>query len=262
MKAVIAISLAGLWATSTSLSALASCLDETAAFAERVCGEISNKGSSEYISGSGDLSAEAKGLIARMLSAQAGANFDAVISSYENVVHEELAKEHANARECKIKMVKVAMAQVCPKSLDMITTPDLNSEVGADYRPLQVLLAAGRWKDADEETHRLVNWVAQREKSGPPAKADYREMPCTDLSTINNLWLRYSNGRFGFSVQRQMWDQSGKNVSVFEQTVGWQKQKYEDLYFDLRAPVGELPAWSVSRIGDLLFSRLDACGVN
>ncbi|MBD0390531.1 MAG: GUN4 domain-containing protein [Nostoc sp. C3-bin3] len=25
---------------------------------------------------------------------------------------------------------------------------------------------------------------------------------CQDISKINELWLKYSNGRFGFSVQR------------------------------------------------------------
>lgn len=47
--------------------AFASCLEEAAGFAERVCGEISSRGSSQLISGSGELNAEAKGLIARML---------------------------------------------------------------------------------------------------------------------------------------------------------------------------------------------------
>ena len=67
MKVVIALSFAGIFlATFLLLSAVASCLDETAAFAERVCGEISNKGSSQLVSGSGQLSAEAKGLITRI----------------------------------------------------------------------------------------------------------------------------------------------------------------------------------------------------
>jgi hypothetical protein len=114
LKLAIALSLAGTFLLVIPSTSVASCLDDTAAFAERVCGEISNKGSSQLISGSGQLSAEAKGLIARALgSAQGDAKLDAAVSSYENVVREELAKEHANARDCKIKMVGVAVAQVC-----------------------------------------------------------------------------------------------------------------------------------------------------
>jgi hypothetical protein len=95
-------------------SVLGSCLDETAAFAERVCGAISNTGKSDLVSGSGQLTAEARGLVAKALgTAQGDAKFEATVSSYENVVREELAKEHANVRECKVKMVNVAVGQAC-----------------------------------------------------------------------------------------------------------------------------------------------------
>jgi hypothetical protein len=114
LKVIVALSLTGISLLIYPFSALASCLDETAGFAERVCGEISNKGSSQLISGSGQLSAEAKGLIAKALgSAQGDVKLDTAVSSYENVVREELAKEHANARECKVRMVNLAVTQVC-----------------------------------------------------------------------------------------------------------------------------------------------------
>jgi hypothetical protein len=112
--------------------AFASCLDEAAAFSERICGAISNRGSSELISGSGALSAEAKGLIARMLgSAQGDAKVDAAVSSYDNVVREELAKEHANARDCKLKMVDVAVAKVCSPPKRTETTVCMGNGGGA-----------------------------------------------------------------------------------------------------------------------------------
>jgi hypothetical protein len=94
--------------------ALASCLEEAGGFAERVCGEISSRGSSQLVSGSGALNAEAKGLVARMLgSAQADAKVDAAVSSYENVTREALSGEHANVRDCRMRMVEVAVKQVC-----------------------------------------------------------------------------------------------------------------------------------------------------
>jgi hypothetical protein len=74
-------------------------------------------GSSQLITGSGELSAEAKGLIARMLgSAQGSASVDEAVSTYENVAREELAKEHANVRDCRVHMVDVAMKQVCKQA--------------------------------------------------------------------------------------------------------------------------------------------------
>lgn len=94
--------------------AVASCLEEAAGFAERVCGEISSKGSSQLFSGSGALNAEAKGLVARMLgTAQGDAKVDAAISSYENVAHEQPSGEHANVRDCRMRMIEVAVKQVC-----------------------------------------------------------------------------------------------------------------------------------------------------
>lgn len=97
--------------------AFASCLEEAAGFAERMCGEISSRGSSQLISGSGELNVKAKGLIARMLgSAQGDAKVDAAITSYENVTREQLASEHANARDCNIRMAEVAITQVCPQA--------------------------------------------------------------------------------------------------------------------------------------------------
>jgi hypothetical protein len=97
----------------------ASCLEEAAGFAERVCGELSNRGSSQLISGSGTLNAEAKGLIARMLgSAQGDAKVDAAVSTYENVTREELAKDHENIINCRMKMIEAAVKQVCPEAAD------------------------------------------------------------------------------------------------------------------------------------------------
>jgi hypothetical protein len=93
------------------------CLDDAATFAERICGELSNRGSSQLITGTGELSAEAKGIIAKMFgSAQGAANVSEAVSSYENVAHEELAKDHANIRDCKARMVDVAVKQVCKQA--------------------------------------------------------------------------------------------------------------------------------------------------
>jgi hypothetical protein len=93
------------------------CLDDAATFADRICGELSNRGSSQLITGTGELSAEAKGIIAKMLgSAQGAANVSEVVSSYENVAREQLAQDHANIRDCKAHMVDVAVKQVCKQA--------------------------------------------------------------------------------------------------------------------------------------------------
>ena len=97
-----------------SHSVSASCLDEASNFAERICGEISNRGSSKLVAVNGSLNAEAKGVLARILgTAQGDAKVDYVVTEYDNVIREQLSAEHANARDCKREMVKVAERRVC-----------------------------------------------------------------------------------------------------------------------------------------------------
>lgn len=97
----------------------ATCLDEAAGFSARVCGELSDRGSSQLVTGSGELTAEAKGLVARMLgSAQGSAAVSGAVSTYENVAREQLATDHANVRECRELMVDVAVKQVCKQAGD------------------------------------------------------------------------------------------------------------------------------------------------
>ena len=77
--------------------------------------------------------------------------------------------------------------------------------VPARYHKLRDLLAAGEWKEADRETARVMLQVASREKEGWLRVEDRENFPCEDLRAIDKLWVKYSNGRFGFSVQKRIW---------------------------------------------------------
>jgi eukaryotic-like serine/threonine-protein kinase len=85
----------------------------------------------------------------------------------------------------------------------------LKSAVGMDYSKLRDLLAAGKWKEADEETLRVMLAVAKREDEGWFNKESIDNFPCADLRTIDQLWVKYSNGRFGFSVQKRIYQSLG-----------------------------------------------------
>ena len=78
---------------------------------------------------------------------------------------------------------------------------ELKSAKGADYTQLWDLLAAQKWKKADEETARVMLQVANREEECWLDPESIDNFPCEDLQTIDRLWVHYSNGRFGFSVQ-------------------------------------------------------------
>ncbi|ARV59806.1 hypothetical protein BZZ01_15265 [Nostocales cyanobacterium HT-58-2] len=129
----------------------------------------------------------------------------------------------------------------------------LLSERGVDYRRLRNLLTAGEWKEADQET-----FAVMLKATGGKSLWDFdpiNNFPCTDLRTIDQLWVKYSDGRFGLSVQKRIWESVGKDsptrrelLEYFGVRVGWWGGKwkrwlyYEDLTFNINAPHGHLPA--------------------
>ncbi|MGB7712623.1 MAG: serine/threonine-protein kinase, partial [Microcoleus sp.] len=126
------------------------------------------------------------------------------------------------------------------------------SAVGMDYINLRNLLAAKKWKEADEETERVMLKVAVREKEGYLNIESIEKFPCEDLRTIDQLWVQHSNGRFGFSVQKRIYQSLGgtreydeKVWEAFGDKVGWRKNNswlyYKDLTFSERAPEAHFP---------------------
>jgi hypothetical protein len=127
--------------------------------------------------------------------------------------------------------------------------------------------------------------MTDRQQSGWLRSQDIEQIPCSDLHTIDKLWARYSEGRFGFSTQREIWLAVGGQPGQFQGTtfykfgdrVGWRVnsdwlRKYEDFTFTSVAPKGHLPSlrfpgaeeqfswfglWEGSFRGFL--SRIDTC---
>ncbi|EFA70865.1 Serine/Threonine protein kinase [Cylindrospermopsis raciborskii CS-505] len=69
------------------------------------------------------------------------------------------------------------------------------------YTKLETLLKAQNFREADLETDRVMLAVANRQSEGSLRLEDVENFPCKELRTIDNLWLRYSQGKFGISVQ-------------------------------------------------------------
>ncbi|MEH2354958.1 serine/threonine-protein kinase [Nostoc sp.] len=88
----------------------------------------------------------------------------------------------------------------------------LASDVGVNYQNLENLLKAGQWKAADQESTTVMLKVAKREQQGWLDYESIENFPCTDLHTIDQLWVKYSNGHFGFSVQKRIWLECGGKV--------------------------------------------------
>jgi len=121
---------------------------------------------------------------------------------------------------------------------------ELISEVEIDYSYLQSLLALGEWEVADQETLELIAEAIDQDECCIFIE-EIGNFPISDLKTIDQLWVKYSHGRFGFSVQRKIWKAVGFDQERFGELVGWYKQgqwigKHE-LSYTYDAPVGHLP---------------------
>ncbi len=137
-----------------------------------------------------------------------------------------------------------------------ITEPEveLHSQKNVDYTRLRDLLAAGKWKEADEETLTVMLKATGREKEGYLDSESIETFPLADGRTIDRLWVKYSNGRFGFSVQKRIWEcVGGKSVEydyeIYEKfcdCVGWRVNgkwlNYSEISFSHNALKGHLPA--------------------
>ncbi len=155
---------------------------------------------------------------------------------------------------------------ITQKKSKPIKDGDLISESGVDYTWLRDLLKAGQWKEADQETlFVMLKACGRKSDCFDPKSIDY--FPCTDLRTIDQLWVKNSEGRFGFSVQKRIWERVAQDYNKFGDSVGWRtyenvvekvnkwlglKQEtvmrivprwlnYEDLAWDSTTPSGYLP---------------------
>jgi hypothetical protein len=156
----------------------------------------------------------------------------------------------------------------------------LSSEVEVDYTQLRDLLQEGKWQETDEETGKVMLKVSKREKEGWLRQEDIEQFPCANLRAINQLWRNYSDGRFGFSVQKRIWMELGGTPGQYDyeiwqrfgDRVGWRVDNewlyYKDLTFLANAPVGHLPSvfpayafgvfgWGI--VSSLVLSRTENC---
>ncbi|MEC4887504.1 MAG: GUN4 domain-containing protein [Scytonema sp. PMC 1070.18] len=142
------------------------------------------------------------------------------------------------------------------------------SEKGVDYTKLRNFLKTGQWKEADYETYLVMLQAVGRFEGDWIRSEEVLNFPCTDLRTIDHLWVKYSNGRFGFSVQKQIYLDVGgipdgkyyeEAWKKFGDRVGWRVKEswifgYSDATYDTTAPVGHLPGHlpvRVKRAGDV-----------
>jgi hypothetical protein len=130
------------------------------------------------------------------------------------------------------------------------------------YQKLFELLQEEEWFEADVETAKLIFELCNRALpcensyfdfySNRLCAQDVIHLSAKDLNIINALWLKSSNGYFGFSTQKQLWKQVRQeheyydDLETFGTAVGWRVDDawiyYSDISYSSLIKLGHLPA--------------------
>lgn len=174
------------------------------------------------------------------------------------------------------------------KSFDIPDPTSIRTTKRINYTRLWRLLKDQNWQAACDETFHKMLEATHRQEQGFLSCRSIELFPCVDLCTIDHLWRKSSHGKFGFSVQYNIWQQCRYqpghkpehqqagygSISHFAACVGWRHAQadswltYESLNFSLDAPDGHLPAfpligwWCWMGGMKALFDRLEICPLN
>ncbi|MBR8835256.1 MAG: GUN4 domain-containing protein [Stigonema ocellatum SAG 48.90 = DSM 106950] len=214
------------------------------------------------------------------ISPQLGEILDKLIQDYLKNRYQSVNEVLAVLNTQKISATPKSSLLPRQQAITFTVPSNLTSAFTVNYDELEYLLTSGRWREANEETFNVMLKLCGREQQNSLYKEDIEKFFCQDLCTIDKLWVRYSNGRFGFSVQQRIWQSIGgsKNPDYetwcrFGNKVGWIRynvlwQEFWldnlNLTFTTDAPTGHLPYVEMIRIvgmtwASILFSRVEAC---
>nr|WP_242032903.1 serine/threonine-protein kinase [Oscillatoria sp. FACHB-1406] len=127
---------------------------------------------------------------------------------------------------------------------------DLEATILCDYSALKQHLRRQHWREADEETQRILYALTGKRPSEYLCSDDLERIPCAEIKMLDLLWEQASKGRFGFKVQAQIYQSVGRQYNLFCDRVGWPNHQspseFKSVNYSLRAPVGHLPfrRWS------------------
>jgi hypothetical protein len=112
------------------------------------------------------------------------------------------------------------------------STPTPVTPAAAEKPPAPTLdllghqLAAGDYRQADETTRALLIKLAG-ESAWPRGYVFFSEVQfisVEDLRAIDQLWREYSDGKFGYSIQKRLWEKARRDFTPFFIKVGWMKK--------------------------------------
>lgn len=119
---------------------------------------------------------------------------------------------------------------------------ELISAKGIDYLELEKLLKAQEWGKASYLTAKHILQASECEKEGYIDIDKVKTFPCEDLITIDRLWMKYSDGVYGFSVQRNIYVECGGSLDFSSPSdICWQR------FLEKRSPFPDLDRFLVKQ---------------
>ena len=122
------------------------------------------------------------------------------------------------------------------------------SAAGIDYAPLQRELVLQNYEEADRLTSAHLRELAGAAavKRGYVYYSEVPAMPAADLDTLDRLWVCYSRGRFGFSVQGRLLASLGGRWDKLWPRLAWKTDgrwtRYPGSFqWSIDAPEGHMP---------------------
>jgi hypothetical protein len=122
------------------------------------------------------------------------------------------------------------------------------SAAGVNYAPLQRHLMLQEFEAADRQTSEILRQLAGSEavRRGYVYYSEVSAMPGVDLECLDRLWVCYSRGRFGFSVQGRLLRSCQGLWEQLWPRLGWKKEGVWTRYpgsftWSITAPEGHMP---------------------
>jgi hypothetical protein len=122
------------------------------------------------------------------------------------------------------------------------------SAAGLEYGSLQRYLMEQEFEQADRLTSQRLRELAGEDavRRGYVYYSEVPAMASTDLESLDRLWLVYSRGRFGFSVQGRLLAACGGRWEKLWGRLGWKQDGIWTRYpasftWSLDAPDGHMP---------------------
>lgn len=215
----------------------------------------------------GSLTSQAYGLQSDQLQSCVTQNIGAVSASYLNQIYSsQVYSSQAFNSTCQCGC-NVAIPTVAAPVSPIFVNSTFET---TNYSQLEQQLKEQAWRQANEITLLLMMRAVGRQIGDHFSSSDVKAFPCDDLYKIDYLWLKFSGGQFGFSVQKKFWRQF-RALDQFAIQVGWLKNNNwlssDNFDFSLQAKPGHLPALPLITKDEVnclaymtaLVERLEAC---